>query len=80
MSSRAEIALYFDWDTWWGLTESHGLPRNDFDYPALVTEHYRPLLLAQHAVDMVGAGLLKPAVDWKAGFTDRFVKDLKLAM
>jgi beta-galactosidase len=53
--SRAEIALYFDWDAWWGLTESHGLPRNDFDYPALVTEHYRPLLLAQHAVDMACA-------------------------
>jgi NitT/TauT family transport system substrate-binding protein len=29
---------------------------------------------------MVGAGLLKPEVDWKAGFTDRFVKDLKLSM
>jgi beta-galactosidase len=53
--SRSQIALYFDWDAWWGLTESHGLPRNDFDYPALVTEHYRPLLLAQHAVDIVGA-------------------------
>ncbi|MGH3211865.1 MAG: beta-galactosidase, partial [Trebonia sp.] len=53
--SRAQIGLYFDWDAWWGLTESHGLPRNDFDYPALVTEHYRPLLLAQHAVDLVGA-------------------------
>ena len=29
---------------------------------------------------MVSAGLLKPEVDWKAGFTDRFVKDLKLSM
>ena len=29
---------------------------------------------------MVAAGLLKPEVDWKAGFTDRFVKDLKLSM
>jgi NitT/TauT family transport system substrate-binding protein len=28
----------------------------------------------------VGAGLLKPSVDWRAGFTDRFVKDLKLSM
>jgi hypothetical protein len=26
------------------------------------------------------AGLLKPSVDWKAGYTDRFVKDLKLSM
>jgi len=29
---------------------------------------------------MVSAGLLKPEVDWKAGFTDRFVKNLKLSM
>jgi NitT/TauT family transport system substrate-binding protein len=29
---------------------------------------------------MVGAGLLKPEVDWKAAFTDRFVKNLKLFM
>jgi NitT/TauT family transport system substrate-binding protein len=29
---------------------------------------------------MVGAGLLKPEVDWKAAFTDRFVKSLKLFM
>jgi NitT/TauT family transport system substrate-binding protein len=28
----------------------------------------------------VAAGLLKPSVDWKAAFTDRFVKDLKIAM
>jgi NitT/TauT family transport system substrate-binding protein len=28
----------------------------------------------------VSAGLLKPEVDWRAGFTDRFVKDLKLSM
>jgi NitT/TauT family transport system substrate-binding protein len=29
---------------------------------------------------MVAAGLLKPEVDWKRGFTDRFVKTLKLSM
>jgi NitT/TauT family transport system substrate-binding protein len=29
---------------------------------------------------MVTAGLLKPEVDWKAAFTDRFVKNLKLSM
>jgi NitT/TauT family transport system substrate-binding protein len=28
---------------------------------------------------LVAGGLLKPDVDWKAGFTDRFVKDLKIA-
>ena len=27
---------------------------------------------------LVAGGLLKPDVDWKAGFTDRFVKDLKI--
>lgn len=51
--SRAEIAVFFDWDAWWGLTQTSGLPRNDFDYPALVTEHYRPLRQAHHAVDIV---------------------------
>lgn len=29
---------------------------------------------------LVQAGLLKPEVDWKAAFTDRFVKDLKITM
>src|SRR5712671_4354219 len=29
---------------------------------------------------MVSSGLLKPEVDWKQGFTDRFVKTLKLSM
>ena len=29
---------------------------------------------------LVQGGLLKPDVDWKAGFTDRFVKDLKITM
>jgi NitT/TauT family transport system substrate-binding protein len=29
---------------------------------------------------MVGAGLLKPEIDWRQGFTDRFVKGLKLSM
>jgi NitT/TauT family transport system substrate-binding protein len=28
---------------------------------------------------LVAGGLLKPEVNWKAGFTDRFVKDLKIA-
>jgi beta-galactosidase len=51
--SRAGIALYHDWDSMWGLTLTHGLPRNDFDYLALVTGHYRPLLAAHYAVDLV---------------------------
>jgi NitT/TauT family transport system substrate-binding protein len=29
---------------------------------------------------MVAGGLLKPEVDWKQGFTDKFVKSLKLSM
>ena len=29
---------------------------------------------------LVEGGLLKPEVDWKAGFTDRFVKDLNITM
>jgi NitT/TauT family transport system substrate-binding protein len=29
---------------------------------------------------LVAGGLLKPEVDWKAAFTDKFVKDLKIAM
>ena len=29
---------------------------------------------------LVEAGLLKPEVNWRAGFTDRFVKDLKITM
>src|SRR3954463_212411 len=29
---------------------------------------------------MVAAGLLKPEVDWRQGFTDRYVKSLKLSM
>jgi beta-galactosidase len=52
-ASRAGVAVLFDWDAWWALELTHGLPRNDFDYPALVTDHYRPLLTAQYAVDLV---------------------------
>jgi hypothetical protein len=29
---------------------------------------------------MVAGGLLKPEVDWKQGFTDKFVKTLRLSM
>jgi beta-galactosidase len=54
--SRADIAVLFDWDAWWGLETTHGLPRNDFEYTRIATEHYRPLLEAQYAVDMVSLG------------------------
>jgi beta-galactosidase len=52
--SSADVAVLFDWDVWWALTETHGLPRNDFDYPQLVLDHYRPLLESHLAVDVVG--------------------------
>ncbi|MEV4518428.1 beta-galactosidase [Dactylosporangium sp. NPDC049525] len=52
-SCTADVALLFDWDAWWGLELTYGLPRNDFDYTRLATEHYRPLLQAQYAVDLV---------------------------
>jgi beta-galactosidase len=55
-ASRAHVAVLFDWDAWWALTETHGLPRNDFDYPQLVLDHYRPLLQAHHCVDFVSFG------------------------
>jgi beta-galactosidase len=52
----ADVAVLFDWNAWWGLTETHGLPRNDFDYTQLQTDHYRPLWQAHHAVDFVSFG------------------------
>lgn len=55
-TSAAEVAVLFDWNAWWGLTDTHGLPRNDFDYPQLQTDHYRPLWQAHHAVDFVSFG------------------------
>jgi beta-galactosidase len=52
-TSRAEIAILFDWNGWWGLEEMHGLPRNDFSYPDTVMRHYAPLFAAHLAVDVV---------------------------
>ncbi|EFL28413.1 beta-galactosidase 1 [Streptomyces himastatinicus ATCC 53653] len=28
-TAHADIAVLFDWNAWWGLTETNGLPRND---------------------------------------------------
>ena len=80
-ASRAEIAVLFDWDAWWALTETHGLPRNDFDYPRLVAEHYRPLLEAHHAVDFVSfdsdlSGYRMLVIPNAYLVTDRFVDAL----
>ncbi|MER5644158.1 beta-galactosidase [Streptosporangium sp. NPDC002524] len=52
-TSRAEIAVLFDWNCWWGLEEVAGLPRNDFGYADTVMRHYRPLWEHHHAVDVV---------------------------
>ncbi|MEO3885299.1 beta-galactosidase [Nonomuraea sp. B5E05] len=55
-TSSAEIAVLFDWDGWWGLEETHGLPRSDFSYTDTVMRHYAPLWERHHAVDVVSAG------------------------
>jgi beta-galactosidase len=51
--SPADVAVLFDWDAWWGLDLTYGLPRNDFDYARIVTDHYRPLLESHYAVDLI---------------------------
>ncbi|WP_433043026.1 beta-galactosidase [Dactylosporangium sp. CS-033363] len=55
-SSSAHVGLLFDWDAWWGLEVTHGLPRNDFDYAWIAESFYRPLLEAHYAVDLVSFG------------------------
>jgi beta-galactosidase len=50
---RAEIAVLFDWNGWWGLEETAGLPRNDFSYADTVMRHYTPLWEAHYPVDVV---------------------------
>jgi beta-galactosidase len=52
-TSQAEVAILFDWNGWWGLEETHGLPRNDFSYPDTVMRHYAPLFDAHVPVDVV---------------------------
>ncbi|MEV4013743.1 beta-galactosidase [Nonomuraea angiospora] len=54
-TSRAEIAILFDWDGWWGLEETAGLPRQDLSYPDTVMRHYTPLWSNNHPVDVVSA-------------------------
>ncbi|WP_344993220.1 beta-galactosidase [Nonomuraea helvata] len=55
-TSRAEIAILFDWDGWWGLEETAGLPRQDFSYPDTVMRHYTPLWSQHLPVDVVSSG------------------------
>ncbi|WP_431918631.1 beta-galactosidase [Nonomuraea jabiensis] len=54
-TSRAEIAILFDWDGWWGLEETAGLPRQDLSYPDTVMRHYTPLWSNNLPVDVVSA-------------------------
>ena len=49
---EAEIAVFFDWNGWWGLEELAGLPRNDFSYVDTVMRHYRPLWEHHYPVDV----------------------------
>ncbi|WP_229689931.1 beta-galactosidase [Microbispora bryophytorum] len=51
--SRAEVAVLFDWNGWWGLEELWGLARNDFSYVDTVMRHYRPLWEHHYAADVV---------------------------
>ncbi|MGW4644378.1 beta-galactosidase [Sphaerisporangium sp. NPDC004334] len=55
-ATRADIAVLFDWNGWWGLEEVGGLPRNDFSYADTVMRHYTPLWEHHHAVDVVPPG------------------------
>ncbi|MEU8273252.1 beta-galactosidase [Microbispora bryophytorum] len=52
-TTRAEVAVLFDWNGWWGLEELWGLPRNDFSYVDTVMRHYRPLWEHHYAADVV---------------------------
>lgn len=51
--SAADVAVLFDWNGWWGLEETFGLPRNDFSYPDTVMRHYAPLWKSHYPVDVV---------------------------
>ncbi|MFC4011178.1 beta-galactosidase [Nonomuraea purpurea] len=55
-TSRSEIAVLFDWDGWWGLEETFGIPRSDFSYTDTVMRHYTPLWERHYPVDVVPAG------------------------
>lgn len=52
-TTTAQVAQLFDWDVWWSLTETHGIPRNDFDFTHAQTEHYRPLYEQHISTDMI---------------------------
>src|SRR5690606_38624914 len=50
---RADVAMLFDWNGWWGLEEMYGLPRNDFSYADTAMRHYTPLWQEHIPVDVV---------------------------
>ncbi|MET7459425.1 beta-galactosidase [Nonomuraea sp. NPDC005501] len=55
-TSRSEVAVLFDWDGWWGLEETAGLPRDDLSYADTVMRHYTPLWEHHYPVDVVSPG------------------------
>ena len=52
-TADADIAVLYDWNGWWGLEETFGLPRNDFSYVESVMRNYTPLWKAHYPVDVV---------------------------
>ncbi|MGW0803976.1 beta-galactosidase [Nonomuraea sp. NPDC002799] len=54
-TSRSDVAVLFDWNGWWGLEETFGLPRSDFSYTDTVMRHYTPLWERHYPVDVVSA-------------------------
>ncbi len=51
-TSRSDVALAFDWSSWWGLElDSH--PSNHVKLPDLMLRYYRPLWKATIPVDIV---------------------------
>ncbi len=50
---NAEVAILFDWESWWALEASCGPTKFVKNYPAGMQEHYRALWAAGIAVDVV---------------------------
>ncbi len=57
-TTRAEVGLIFDWDSWWALEYGavNCLPQKDFNYIKHMVRYYRPLFEGNIPVDIVGIG------------------------
>ncbi|MCT2591564.1 beta-galactosidase [Streptomyces sp. N2-109] len=51
---RAEVAVLWDWESWWAVEGHPDLPSHDVDHKARVMDHYRPLWGANVTVDFAG--------------------------